>query len=89
MKQRGFRSVYIAIRQAKRDALCRTLGAFFIIQYEDGRFDYYPIGYWPTEPGTVLKAYTLCTGKWVGKNMKKGGDNGGLRKENQGTGALR
>ncbi len=62
-----------AAKWGKKDPICKALGAFYTVEYTNGRYDYYPVGTWPTESDVVgvLTTYTLCNGKWQSVRNKK------------------
>jgi len=69
----AYKTKETAVRWGKRDPICNALRAFYIVELENGRFDYYPIGTWPTgnDVAGVKATYILCNNRWHGMKNKK------------------
>ena len=60
----SYKTEEVAIRQAKEDAMNIILGAFYIVKYPDGRYNYYPLGMWPAEKAQTTRRFVQKNGKW-------------------------
>jgi len=57
------RTFAAALRAAKRDAYCRTVGGFVIARMTDGTIDWFPLGQPPHRGGEPDKGAVIL-GRW-------------------------
>ena len=61
----SYKTEEVAIREAKKDQMNVLLGAFYIVVYPNGRFDYFPLGMWPTKTAQTTRYFRMMeNGKW-------------------------
>jgi len=57
------RAFAAALRAAKRNAYCRTVGGFVIVRMSDGSIDWFPAGQTPNRNGEPDRG-AIILGKW-------------------------